>query len=152
MQYAILMLNYIILYILLMLFEGIILYSIIWYNTAHVICCSNVILSSHVIFCNRVCNTIIPSYAIGSPDYIFNGYVIGSSHDLCWRNNIASYHAVCCNRVCNAIIHSYATGSSHVICCSIVTLYSAQWGSTIKSSWVRTFTSRYPSWYDLRCC
>ena len=27
-----------------------------------------------------------------------------------------------------------------------------QWGSTIKSPLVRTITSRYPSWYDLRCC
>ena len=28
----------------------------------------------------------------------------------------------------------------------------SQWGSTIKSPWVCSVTSRYPSWYYLRCC
>ena len=28
----------------------------------------------------------------------------------------------------------------------------SQWGSAIKSSWVCTVISRYPSWHDLRCC
>ena len=28
----------------------------------------------------------------------------------------------------------------------------SQWDSTIKSLWVYTVTSRYPSWYDFGCC
>ena len=28
----------------------------------------------------------------------------------------------------------------------------SQWGSTIRSPWVHTVASRYPSWYGLRCC
>ena len=28
----------------------------------------------------------------------------------------------------------------------------SQWGSTIKSPWAHTVTSRYPSWYAIRCC
>ena len=28
----------------------------------------------------------------------------------------------------------------------------SQWDSIIMSPWVQTFTSQYPSWYDLKCC
>ena len=33
-----------------------------------------------------------------------------------------------------------------------VSCLTSQWGSIIKLPWVRTVRSRYPFWYDLRCC
>ena len=46
----------------------------------------------------------------------------------------------------------YCDWVGYQLSCHAASGLVSQWASIMKLSWVRSVTSQYPSWYDLRCC